>query len=220
MQDEIVVLLLTKGRVAYTLRAIHTLEANLEFDGEISYYVADAGSDKADLFEVLDLIVDYGAKMNYHHEQLTAGQNWNRGIKAIYDMGKDVYLRMENDFELRETLDVTPYVRVFDGVPQVGCIRLGLLPILLDIQTFGFEGRIYQNIMKMRQYTWSGNPCLVHRRFHEVYGYFTEKPTSPGNTELSLDDKVRGKEGPAVWRPNELGDYGPFHHIGEIQSQY
>lgn len=221
MIDKIAILLLCKGRAEYTVRVIHSLEANLEFDGETFYYVADAGSDKADLYQILDLIVDYGAVLKYHHdESLTAGQNWNKGIREIYNSGADVYLRMENDFELATKLDVTPYVRVFDGMPQVGAIRLGLLPIMLDIQTYGFEGRIYQHILKHRQYTWSGNPCLVHRRFHDVYGYFAEKKLSPGDTELSLDNQVRRMDGPVVWRPNELGDYGPFKHIGEVQSDY
>jgi len=219
MDSEIVVLLLTKGRVAYTLRVIHTLEANLKYDN-YSYYVADGGSEKSDLYEVLDLIVDYGAKMSYHHEELTSGQNWNRGIKAIFDSGRNIYLRMENDFELSERLNIKPYVKVLEELPNIGCVRLGLLPINLDIQTHGYQGRIYQHILKMRQYTWSGNPCLVHRRFHEAYGYFSEKPLSPGDTELSLDGSVRRREGPAIWRPNELGDYGPFIHIGTEQADF
>lgn len=219
MLPKVVVLLLTKGRTEYTLRVIHSLEAYLQYDN-LSYYVADGGSSKSDLYTILDLIVDYGAELRYHHEELTAGQNWNRGIKAIYDGGADIYLRMENDFELAECFDIEPYVRVLTERGDIGCVRLGLLPINLDIQTHGFEGRIYQHILKMRQYTWSGNPCLVHRRFHQAYGYFSEKPLSPGDTELSLDGNVRRHEGPAVWRPNELGDYGPFRHIGAEQSDF
>jgi hypothetical protein len=217
MVPEIVVLLLTKGRVNYTLRVIHTLEANLGYEN-YSYYVADGGSEKSDLYPVLDLITDYGAGLKYHNQELTAGQNWNKGIKAIYNSGVNIYLRMENDFELTEKLDITPYAELLNNLSNVGCIRLGLLPINLDIQTCGYKGRIYQDIMKMRQYTWSGNPCLVHRRFHEAYNFFSEKPLSPGDTELSIDANVRRYKGPAIWRPNELGDYGPFSHIGTDQS--
>jgi len=220
MINEVSILLLTKNRTKYTVRVIHSLEANLRFDGEISYYIADGGSKKPGLFEVLDLIVDYGAKMRYHHEELTAGQNWNKGIKEIYQSGVPVYLRMENDFELSSKLDITPYISVLEKKNEVGAIRLGLLPINLDIQTHGFEGRIYQDILKTRQYTWSGNPCLVHHRFHKAYGFFAEKKLSPGDTELSMDNSVRRYQGPAIWRPNELGDYGPFQHIGEVQSDF
>jgi len=220
MHPKVVILLLTKGRVPYTLRVIHTIEANLKYDN-YSYYVADGGSSDADMFEVLDLIVDYGADVKYHHKNLTAGANWNRGIKSIYNSDADIYLRMENDFELGEPLDILPYVRVLeDKLLDIGCVRLGLLPIRLDIQTHGFEGRIYQEILKMRQYTWSGNPCLVHKRFHKDYGYFSEKQISPGDAELSLDHKVRSNNGSRVWRPNELGDYGPFKHIGMEQSDF
>ena len=219
MQPEIVVLLLAKGRVSYTIRTIHAIEANLEYEN-YSYYVADGGSDQPDLYEVLDLITDYGAKLQYHYKPMTVGKNWNDGIRAIYNSGARIYLHLENDFELSEKLNIAPYVKLLTERTDVGCIRLGLLPINLDIQTHGFDGRIYQHILKMRQYTWSGNPCLVHQRFNNAYGYFSEKKLSPGDTELSIDTNVRRQEGPMVWRPNELGDYGPFKHIGAEQATF
>lgn len=219
MLPKVVVLLLTKGRVPYTLRAIHSIEAHFQYDN-FSYYVADGGSRPEEHREVISLLEDYGAEWRGHSQNTSAGDNWNRGIEEIFkDMSQSIYLRLENDFELGESLDPTPYVELLRDLANVGCIRLGLLPIKLDIHTIGYGGRIYQHIRKSQQYVWSGNPCLVHRRFHEYYGYF-QKGLTPGDSELSLDDKVRRKDGPYVWRPNNLGDYGPFKHIGEVQSQY
>jgi len=219
MVAKIVVLLLTKGRVPYTLRAIHSIEANLRYDN-FSYYVADGGSLPEEHKQVIALLEDYGAEWRGHSQVASSGENWNRGISEIFkDMSQHIYLRLENDFELAEPLDPTPYVDLLNDLPNVGCIRLGLLPIKLDIHTMGYDGRIYQHIRKSTQYVWSGNPCLVHRRFHDYYGMFRHGLT-PGDSELSLDDKVRRKDGPYVWRPNALGDYGPFRHIGEEQSAF
>lgn len=216
MQPEIVILLLTKGRVPYTLRTIYTFEANFEYDN-YSYYIADGGSKPEEHAEVIALLKDYGIGYREHSEEMTPGLNWNKGIRECYKTS-NVYLRLENDFELVKKLDPEPYIELLEERQDVGCIRLGLLPINLDIQTHGYNGRIYQHILKMRQYTFSGNPCLIHRRFHYAYGHFSEKGMSPGDTELSIDRLVREIEGPAVWRPNELGDYGPFAHFGKEQS--
>ena len=218
MQPEIVILLLTKGRAPYTLRTIHAFEANFEYDN-YSYYIADGGSTQEEMDEIVSLLEDYGIGYRFHSEESCAGINWNRGIKESYKTS-DIYLRLENDWELVKKLDPEPYIELLEQKENVGCIRLGLLPINLDIQTYGFNGRIYQHILKMRQYTFSGNPCLVHRRFHYAYGYFAEKDISPGDTELSIDHSVRKMAGPEIWRPNELGDYGPFAHFGTEQSQY
>lgn len=219
MQPEITILLLTRSRVSYTLKTIHALEANLEYDN-YSYYVADGISTPEEHAEVIALLKDYGVGYRAHSQELTVGENWNKGIRESYRTA-NIYLRMENDFELREKLDILPYIELLEANEEVGCIRLGLLPINLDIQTVGYSGRIYQRILRMRQYTWSGNPCLVHRRFHNTYGHFSEKKLSPGDTELTMDNMVRrNKPGPQVWRPNELGDYGPFAHIGQEQSDF
>ena len=219
MDPKIVVLLLTKGRVPYTLRVIHSIEANLQYDN-FSYYVADGGSLDTEHKEVLALLEDYGAEWRGHSGDVSSGENWNRGISEIFkDPSHNVFLRLENDFELEEPLDITPYVELLNELTTIGCIRLGLLPINLDIQTYGYNGRIYQQILKMRQYTWSGNPCLIHRRLHDCYGMF-DHGLSPGDTELSLDEKIRRQDGPHVWRPNSLGDYGPFAHFGQVPSQH
>jgi len=217
MQPEIVILLLTKGRNPYTIRTIRGIEENLEYDN-YSYYIADAGSTWKEHSEVCRLLDDYGAKYKHHSRPMAAGKNWNTGIYQAYRYS-NVYLRLENDFELEKKFNPTPYLRVLEEVPEVGCIRLGLLPIMLDIHTVAHDGRIYQNIQKSTHYIWSGNPCLVHRRFHDVYGMFRGK-YPPGECEVRFDYHIRITEGPEIWRPNALGDWGPFGHFGEDKSEF
>jgi len=219
MLPKLAILLLTKGRLPYSLRAIHSLVANLEYENYF-FYVADGGSPPEEHAEVCALLDNYGVEYKEHSLLASSGENWNRGIQEISKPADvPIYLRLENDFELAKKLNIVPYIELLMDLTNVGCIRLGLLPIKLDIHTMGYGGKIYQHIRKSTQYVWSGNPCLVHRRFHEYYGFFSHGLT-PGDSELSLDAKVRAKEGPYVWRPNELADYGPFKHIGTEQSDY
>mgnify|MGYP000707541374 CR=1 FL=1 len=68
MVAKIVVLLLTKGRVPYTLRAIHSIEANLRYDN-FSYYVADGGSLPEEHKQVIALLEDEATVKRFYKEK-------------------------------------------------------------------------------------------------------------------------------------------------------
>lgn len=218
--DRIAVLLLTCGRMGLTIHTIAALKKNLSFDGEIVWYVADGGSTKEDHAHVIKYLS--GQKiLGNHSVSFSAGHNWNRGAEFIFASGIDQYLRLENDFELRHPLDISKYVDFMRRVKDIGCVRLGLLPINLDLFTIGDVpgDSIYLEVGKKRQYTFSGNPCLVHRRFHEAYGMFPVD-RAPGDTELGMDAQVH-KDGPKIVVPWDMGDkgrWGYFAHNGTEKS--
>ena len=203
------------ARTEYAIRAVCGIKTYLDYPN-LAFYLADAGSPAEHSGRILERLGLHMPILGDHNVTRTPGANWNAGIQEILNHA-DVYLRMEDDFELQNKIDLRPYVEVLYDRKDVGMMRLGLLPIDLIMTTAGYNGRIYQHMHKNVPYCYSGNPGLIHRRFHEDYGYYDET-VGPGDCEVEMDWHVRDTEGPAIWRPNELGDYGVFAHIGEEQS--
>lgn len=100
---------------------------------------------------------------------------------------------------------------------DLGMIRLGHLPIGLNLRSVGYEGRMYLDVQKNTQYAFSGNPHLKHSRMRQLSG---EYPTGmkPGDTEVAYDWQVRTNGDAAIWWPLVIGDAPYFGHIGTIQS--
>ena len=221
--DRIGILLLTCGRMSLTIQSIAALNKYLEFDGDVVWYVADGGSTKEDHAQVMKYLSQEGQKVIGNHSvYFSAGHNWNKGTEFLYASGVDVLLRLENDFSLRYPLDISKYVDMMRRREDVGMVRLGLMPIDLDLASIGdIPGdSIYLEVTKRRQYTFSGNPCLIHQRFHRAYGMFGVDE-SPGLTEISMDNLVHAKDGPKIvfpWDMGGKGRWGYWHHNGTEKS--
>jgi hypothetical protein len=180
--------------------------------------VADDGSDPPHFFSVLAALEEKGATVfGSHSEKLGAGKSWNRAVQQTLEHC-DLQLSLEDDWELMADLDVRPFVKLLLEKPEVGMIRLGGLPVGLDLHSVGYDGIHYLRVEPTTSYQWSGNPSIRHRRFAEFYGPFPEGK-SPGDTEVAYDHQVRKKpDGPEIWWPLQVGGYGVFAHIGQEQS--
>lgn len=209
------ILFTTFHRTEYALRTIKAAIEFLKYD-RLAWYVADAGSHEDHYHAVLEAL--NGQKiMGTHYEALKPGPNWNKGIQEIFKE-TEIYLRLEDDFELRRELDITPYVELLQEVTDVGQMRLGLMPIGLEMLSCGHAGQIYMDIHKTMPYAYSGHPCLIHKRFHDFYHYF-HPDFGPGDCEVDMDSKVRASPGgPRILWPLEIGTWGPWAHIGEVKS--
>lgn len=215
MSKAVGILFPTFHRTEYALRTIKAAVELLKYE-KLAWYVADAGSHQDHHTAVLQAL-DGQKLLGRHYKALDPGPNWNLGIGEIFKE-TEIYLRLEDDFELRTELDITPYVELLNEIPEIGQVRMGLMPVGLDMQSMGHNGRIYMRILKNRQYCYSGHPCLIHKRFHDFYGMF--HPTfGPGDCEVDFDSRVRAApDGPEIWWPLEMGTWGPWAHIGEVKS--
>jgi hypothetical protein len=120
---------------------------------------------------------------------------------------------------LKDDMDITPYVKLLMEREDVGMVRLGLMPIGLDLHSTAHDGRIYFDVLKSQPYAYSGNVCLIHKRFHDAYGMFHEEK-NPGEIEVEFDYRVRSQEGPKIWWPMKMGTYtyGYWEHRGAVKS--
>jgi hypothetical protein len=124
---------------------------------------------------------------------------------------------MLDDWKLMRDLDIEPYVRMLHERPDVGMVRLGGLPVGLDLHSVGHGGIHYLNVLRSTSYQYSGNPSLRSVRFARAYGPYPEDK-NPGDTEIAYDARVRSIEGPAIWWPVDLGGWSVWGHIGTQQS--
>jgi hypothetical protein len=211
---DFVIILQTYARTEYALATVQALRANLRADN-YGWYVADDGSNETHHAAVLEALTGEHI-VGSHNERISYGATANKAWHVAHDHS-DVTLWLEDDWTLSAPFDPAPYLSVLNTHDEIGMVRLAQLPIGLNCKTIGIDGRMYLQMFRDMQYAFSGNPSLRHRRFRETYGAYTER-LSPGNTELAYDAQFRTKTGCEIVRPNELGDWGLFGHIGAVKS--
>ena len=218
--------LLTKNRTEYAVPCIKKALDNLKYEGKLVWYISDGGSEKSHL-DKLDEIIPSKMLIGRHSRNSSPGEGWNFGIQEIFK-SVDIYLRLEDDFVLKDYLDITVWIKLLIAQPSIGMIRLGQIVKGQGSNTIGFKTythvgyteEIYLQLTG-NPYSYSGHPCLIHRRFHDVYGYFKEG-LSPGEVETEFDGRVRqAQEGPFIVFPWDMGKYGTWgiwDHIGKEKA--
>ena len=217
--NDLAIIFLTYKRTAYATRTIQGIAENLHYeDGAILWYVADDGSEADHTGAIVRELEWTGqtlAEIRSNRNGYGANANWAQrraGSRCV------AFLMLEDDWYLHQPLDVTPYVRLLTQKPQhAGFIRLGHLPINLDLESVGHDGRMYLNVKKSTQYAFSGNPHLKTPYTVACYGEYPAGK-NPGDTEIAYDAQVRSKDGPNILWPLWIGDRFLFAHIGEKKS--
>ena len=205
------------GREKIATRTIEALNLNLSYEGCWIWRIA-CGESSVQYKQKLNMAIGSANGGTLIEMDGSPGLVWNTVIKNLF-REEIIYLRMEDDFVLHDKLDITPYVRLLMEKERVGMVRLGLMPIGLDLHSTAHDGRIYFNVKKSTSYMYSGHPGLIHKRLHDAHGYFDET-MNPGEIECNFDHRIRNEEGPEIWMPAELcrHTFGFFHHIGEVKS--
>ena len=226
------IVMVTYKRTNLAVETVRSFSENLVYPKELrQWYIADDGSPAEHVKAITDELDKHGEKLyGFHNEKFGTGYNaglgWNRGLLKGHEISP-VVLWLEDDWELRQPLDVTPYVELLmaddvklpDGTPvDVGMVRLAHLAIGSKVMIVGYRGRHYLNYLKETQYAYAGNPHLRHRKFSEAYGMFVED-RNPGEMELAMDAAFQAKaDGPLIWRPADISGWGIIGHLGMEKS--
>lgn len=219
----ICVLLLTYLRTDLALRTVRSFAEKVDYPKQlIGFYIADDGSPYKHVQALMDEIVNGGmAVYGYHNEKAApgtpfVGRGWNQGLVRAHSFS-NIVLQLEDDWELKDPLDLRPYVRLLLEREDVGMVRLSGIPVGLETRVVGHNGAHYLDCLKTAKMAYSGNPHLRHARFTNAYGMYRIDLT-PGDLELNYDEMFRYREGPAIWRPADLPAYGIFGHIGRERT--
>lgn len=160
--------------------------------------------------EGVELIGGHSARLGY-------GANANRAQETVRKYSP-ITLWLEDDWELRQDLDLYRYVCLLGERNELGMVRLGYLNLNMRGAVFGHGGALYWQLDREADpYVFTGHPSLRHQRFRDSYGLYPEG-LNPGETELGMALKFRQGRGPGIVWPAALGESGPFAHIGTEKS--
>jgi hypothetical protein len=213
--EPITVILQTFKRTDCALRTIAAARELLHYGGELVWYVADDGSPMEHVFTVMNAADTFGG----HTMRRGYGANSN----AAWDAApSDLTFWLEDDWELRAPLDLTPHAYALMDDDRLGMIRLGYIdPSRLE-PVQDFAGRRYHTMSREWPdnafYAFTGHPSLRHRRYRDAYGDYPTGHT-PGDTELHYAYQYRIGSGPLIVWPEGYPSDGLFAHIGNIKTE-
>jgi len=216
------IVLVTYRRTEMAVRTIKSTIEHLLYPPElIAWFVGDDGSPKKHETAIRRALKDQRLR-EYSNERLRnegeedtffSGQVWNHVLGLGYQYS-DFVLFLEDDWDMENDLDLIPYVRLLQQREDVGMVTFRILNVGADVRTVGENGEIFLQYQRTSAYGYCGHPSLRHARFVRYYGWFHEQ-RSPGEIELDMDSRYREQvDGPHVWRPATLDQWGGWHHIG------
>jgi hypothetical protein len=216
--------LLTFLRTTMAVRTVQGIVDHLDYPKElVSFYVADDGSPKEHMDAIFKAITDGGYSIAGYHNQRSiqntpfCGIGWNKALRKAHDVS-DYIMLLEDDWVLKQPMDIRPFMWTLKEVENVGIIRLSGLTTDNILQVMVHRGTHYFQYLRSRPFCYSGNPHIRHLRFTEYYGLFAIDVT-PGDIEVYYDAKFhRLKDGPNIWRPCDQPAWGIFSHIGNART--
>lgn len=215
--EPITVILQTWKRTDYALRTVVAARELLRYQGDLYWYVADDGSPMGHVAEILNA---FDAPVRGLHSQR---RGYGANANAAWDAAPSALtFWLEDDFVLREPLDLTPHAYALMDDERLGMIRLGYIDGAKLEAPRDFAGRSYHTIPRdwpdTSFYAFTGHPSLRHKRYREAYGDY---PTGlgPGDTELAYAYQYRVGWGPLIVWPEGYPEQGVFDHIGSIKTE-
>lgn len=223
----IAIILQTYKRTDVALRTIRAAQKYLRYAGPISWYVADDGSPPEHVEAVLEAVFTCAQAghgyLGSHSERRGYGANANEAWRQV-DPFTPLTLWLEDDWELTQELDLTPYANLLTAREEVGMVRLGILNLDVRGRTWGHDGRLYWTLDHIPHHdgtpVFTGHPSLRHQRYRDVYGWYPEG-LLPGDTELAYAYQYRmgPHTGPSILWPVDYPAYGLFGHIGAVKTE-
>lgn len=219
MTEPITVILQTWERTDCAVRTIRAALQYLKYP-DLRWYVADDGSRPEHLDTIRSELYDANV-IGWHTERRGYGANANAAWhEANYEGALSMWI--EDDWELRQPLDLYPYAALLMEREEIAMVRLGVLNLDIRGRTWAHNGLVYWKLDREPHHegtpVFTGHPSLRHKRYLEAYGPYAEG-LMPGETELSYAWQFRINDGPAIVWPADLPASGYFGHIGSVRTE-
>lgn len=221
MAEPITIILQTYRRTDVALRTIAAAREFLRYP-DLRWYVADDGSPAAHVAAVTQAL-DGAALIGGHSERRGYGANANAAWDAA-DQHSALTMFLEDDWELRQPLDLWQYAALLMETHEIGMVRLGVLNLDIRGRTWAHGGRVYWKLDREPHIegtpVFTGHPSLRHRRYRQAYGEYPVGLT-PGDTELAYayQFRVGSPDAPGIVWPAEYPPLGLFGHIGSVKTE-
>lgn len=209
------ILLTTYTRTDIAIKTIRGIKDNFQYSN-IGWCITDDSTGGEHIQKLKNEIGGSYSIVVYDNEKhLGVGHNMNWGLRKIWEMGADLVLRLEDDWLLEKPFDPTSCVNLLMNNADMGMIRLGYLSYGLQADLISREDRLWWAFRNTGYtYTYAGHAALVHKRFHQAVGMYSEG-LRPGDNELDFCAKFNATvNAPKIVWPADYGNIGPFIHIG------
>jgi hypothetical protein len=216
--EPITIILLTYKRTATALRTIAAAREFLRYP-DLRWYVADDGSPVEHVDAVCAALSP--DLWGWHSERRGYGGNANAAWDKANEVGALTFW-LEDDWELRQPLDLWPYAAMLLEREDVGMVRLGYLNAQISAKCIAHNNDLYWALdhepVHGSQCVFTGHPSLRHSSYREAYGDY---PTGlyPGETELMYAYQYRMGTGPSIVWPAAYPPGGYFGHIGDVKTE-
>lgn len=220
--EPITIILQTFKRTQNALDTIAATRRNLTYGGQpLPIYVADDGSPEQHVNAVLEAC---GSDLvGYHTARRGYGGNCNVAWDAADQLGA-LSFWLEDDWELRQPLDLYPYACLLMETHEIGMVRLGVLNLDIRGRTWAHGGRVYWKLDKEPHLdgtpVFTGHPSLRHTRYRQAYGDYPVG-LMPGETELAYAYQFRtgAQDASGIVWPADYPAMGYFGHIGAVKTE-
>lgn len=222
MTEPIVIILQTFERTENALVTIAAARKYLRYP-DLRWYIADDSRNTTHGEVVRAALKDAHVVGGHHLPGVSYGENSNAAFRAAYAIS-DLAFFLEDDWELRQPLDLYAYAALLMETHEVGMVRLGNLNLDIRGRTWAHGGQVYWKLDKEPHIegtpVFTGHPSLRHRRYREAYGAYPEGLT-PGETELAYawQFRVGSQDAPAIVWPAAYPPQGFFGHIGTRKTE-
>jgi hypothetical protein len=223
--EKLGVILLTYDRFDYARATLEALFANLVVAGPLHVHIADDGSPKGYIDELVGFVPR--SLPGGHPVDITVTDAQRGGYGASYNLAtQHVHpvvthvLPLEDDWVLTQPLNAAAWMRIIRPETGVGCVRFGYLGFTQDLRgTLRIlEGRM---LLALDEDSDERHVCAGHPRIESVDWSRSVGPwpegLNPGATEHEWCGRKQARRRVA-W-PMEYGMGGLFAHIGTIQAR-
>jgi len=162
-----------KARLTTAEMAVCSWAENLRYDGRIFLHIADDGSHDLDSFEVLGEIWNKDWLLT-QQDRCGVGASLNAGFTRAFERSLLAFYIVD-DWELKQPLDISPWVQLLLTNESIGVVRLGIAhPDLTGVVRHCPETGEYYLLLDRHHYAFAHRPALYHKRFIDAYGPFEE----------------------------------------------
>lgn len=193
---------------------INSLQKNLRYDGKILWRLADDGSPRGYVADILK---------EYEHLSMDAiitdRGGWGRNVNNALRATTEPYIFLiEDDYVSLFPIDLNSGVTVMEEEPEIGVVRYdGLSGHTLNLKLREVKGIpvLYIDQKSPHLNVYSNRPHLKSKKFHDVMGYYVEGE-SLGATEDNFAHRVKDyKKGDMQIVALYDGIRQAFDHIGK-----
>ena len=234
MFPDLAVVVYTYDRPDYAERTIRSALANLSYSGVVHVHVADDGSPEVQVERLVAAAAEEAEGRPYGFGEITSTNAARSGYGASYNLATQVahgrarvFLCLEDDWELRRTLDLDPLVAALGADAGIGCIRLGYVgwtePLVGRFVHAAGLAFLLLDPESPERHVFAGHPRLETFAFERNVGPWPEG-LDAGSTEFAVAGRPTARQGVA-W-PLDIGlsatpraDLSLFAHIGAVQAR-